>query len=85
MTDLDAASAIEAVRDLGTVDNGVQLTASQVPDFPEFWYVTGEEGGKPLIGGSAFVVERTTGQAIEVPGSRPPRVNCESVRQRSAQ
>jgi len=80
MTDSTAGEAVAAVRAQVELDAGAELIATALPAFPEFWYVTIQEGGRPAIGGTAFVVERDSNRVTEVPGSRPPRVNCEAVR-----
>lgn len=81
MTHKPAEDAVAAVRSHAKLESAVELIATSLPDFPEFWYVTSQDDGRPTVGGVAFVVDRDLQQVTEVPGSRPPRVNCEEVRQ----
>lgn len=85
MTDSTADEAVAAVRAQVELADRAELIATALPDFPEFWYVTGQDGGRPTIGGTAFVVARDSKQVTEVPGSRPPRLNCEDVRHSRAE
>ena len=85
MTDSTAGEAVAAVHAQVELAGGAELIATALPDFPEFWYVTSQEGGHPTIGGTAFVVERHSKLVTEVPGSRPPRLNCEDVRRSLAE
>jgi hypothetical protein len=81
MTDLiNDAAAIDAVRESSNLELGVQLAAAEIQGFPEFWYVTTTESGHPLVGGTAFVVDRATATVTQVPASRPPRLNCADIR-----
>lgn len=77
---ISAATAIAAVRESSHLDLGLELVAAEIPDFPEFWYVTATESGQALVGGTAFVVDRTLATVTEVSASRPPRLNCAQVR-----
>lgn len=81
MNDVSAEDAIEAVRVYAELDEGIEFIAAVIPGFPEFWYVTGENSGRPTVGGAAFIVNRASREITAVPASRPPRVNCEQARQ----
>lgn len=84
MDEMTADDAVQAVRSRSNMALAGELTAQEVPNYPEYWYISMIDNEAPLIGGTCFVVSRADGLVTEVPGSKPPRLNCEAVRQSSA-
>lgn len=82
---LAGAEAIRRAVHQGGADGDVTWVASTVPGFPNAWYVTGTKGGRPLIGGAAYVAHKVTGAVMRVPAGAPPHVYLErSLGHRSA-
>lgn len=58
----------------------LKLIASRIGGYDRYWYVSAQDDdGNALVGGSAFVVAEGSGDIHEVPASRPPRLNLQSV------
>lgn len=74
--------AIEAVRaHLGERAAGTEFHAEYYDNYLSAWYVTIEKSGRPLIGGTAFVVIDDGGRVFEVSASKPPFLNIRELRE----
>ena len=77
MSNLDGA--VEAVQSMFGLQGDRQLNPAIIEGFPEYVYVSISER-EPVIGGPAFVVDISNWHVHKVPGSLPPRLNCQNIR-----
>ncbi len=61
-----------------------RLRSERIDDFPEYYYVTVTSPiDEPLVGGSAFIVDTISERVHRVSASRPPAMNCRTIRSSS--